>query len=52
MKKNYMRPESTVVKIEVSQLMNNVSNPDVIVNNSGSVNAGDVESRSYDDWDE
>ena len=44
-----MRPESTVVKIEVSQLIM-VSNPNVTVGD-GNINADEVESRDYD-WDD
>lgn len=51
MKKNYMRPESMVVKIEVSKLVM-VSDPDLKVNSGSSVDAANVESREFDDWDD
>ncbi len=51
MKKNYMRPESMVVKIETAPMLNGGS-PDVTVNTEGSVNANAVDSRDFDDWDE
>ena len=53
MKKNYMRPESTVVKIEVSQLIM-ASDPNVTVNTNDddAIEAGNVGSRYYNDWDD
>ena len=52
MKKNYMRPESMVVKIEVSKLVM-VSDPNVKMDYDDSVDAGGVGSREYDsDWDD
>ena len=50
MKKNYMRPESTVMKIEMASMI--ATSPNVTVNSSGSVNANEVESREFDDWDD
>ena len=50
MKKNYMRPESTVMKIVTAPMLS--ASPNVTVNSSGSVNANEVESREFDDWDE
>lgn len=51
MKKNYMRPESLVVKIETAPMLNGGS-PDVTLDSTKSVNANAVESRDFDDWDE
>ena len=51
MKKNYMRPESTVMKIEMASMIA-VSDPNVTVNSSESVNAANVDSREFDDWDD
>ena len=50
MKKNYMRPESTVMKIEMASMI--ATSPNVTVNSSGNVDADKVESREFDDWDE
>lgn len=53
MKKNYMRPESTVMKIEMASMIA-ASDPKVTVstNPEETVEAGSVDSRDFDDWDE
>lgn len=53
MKKNYISPDTIEVKIQLSHLIA-TSNPDVIVTNDVSVEAGSVESRRhrYDAWDD
>ena len=53
MKKNYISLDTIEVKIQLSHFIT-TSDPDVIVTNDGSVNAGDVESRRhrYDVWDD
>ena len=52
MKKNYISPETIEVKIQLSHFIT-TSNPDVIVTNDGSVEAGSVESRRQrDTWDD
>lgn len=51
MKKFYQRPESMVITIEICSLME-PSNPNVKVDTDGTVNAADVESRGFDDWDD
>ena len=52
MKKSYQRPESVVVRIDMVSM--NAESPNIHVNNNpnASVNAGDVESREYDEWDD
>ena len=50
MKKNYMRPESTVMKIEMISMIA-TSDPNVKIG-EGSIDAGSVGSRDFDDWDE
>ena len=52
MKKNYISPDTIEVKIQLSHFIT-TSDPDVIVTNDGSVEAGSVESRRhrYDVWD-
>ena len=53
MKKNYISPDTIEVKIQLSHLIA-TSDPNVIVTNDGSVEAGSVESRRhrYDAWDD
>ena len=52
MKKNYMRPESTVMKIEMASMIA-TSDPSITMSTDpdDSVEAGAVESR-YSDWDD
>ena len=51
MKKNYISPDTIEVKIQLSHFIT-TSDPDVIVTNDGSVEAGSVESRrSYSIWE-
>ena len=53
MKKNYISPDTIEVKIQLSHLIA-TSDPNVIVTNDDSVEAGSVESRRYryDAWDD
>ena len=50
MKKTYITPSMETVKIATQQMLAG-SNPSVGIG-SGSVEAGSVESRGWDDWDE
>ena len=50
MKKSYQRPESMVVRIDMVSMI--AESPNVNINPNASVNAGDVESREYDEWDD
>lgn len=50
MKKYYMIPDSQVVKIHTELILS--ASPDVGVDRTGGVNASDVESREFDEWDE
>ena len=50
MKKTYITPSMETVKIATQQMLAG-SNPSVGIG-SGSVEAGSVESRDWDDWDE
>ena len=50
MKKYYMIPDSQVVKIHTELILS--ASPDVGVDKTGGVDAGDVESREFDEWDE
>jgi hypothetical protein len=50
MKKTYITPSMETVKIATQQMLAG-SNPSVSIG-SGSVDAGGVESRGWDDWDE
>ena len=52
MKKNYISPDTIEMKIQLSHLIT-TSDPDVIVDPQGSVDAGSVESRRQRDmWDD
>ena len=51
MKKTYINPEMNVVKMTTHQQVLTASNPNVGIG-SGSVDAGSVESRGWDDWDD
>ena len=52
MKKVYINPVMNVVKMTTHQQVLTASNPNVGIDGSGSVDAGSVESRGWDDWDE
>ena len=53
MKKTYINPTMTIVKIKTRSLLNDVSQPGVSISKSGAVDAGEVESRSSRSiWDD
>jgi hypothetical protein len=49
--KKYMKPTLTVVTIQPKQFIN-ASDPAATINQNGSVNAGSVEAKEYDDFSE
>jgi len=49
--KRYTKPETKTVNIRVNRKMMTTSEPDVVINRLGSVNATDVESRQDYAWD-
>lgn len=51
MKKKYIRADTVEMKIQLSHLIT-TSDPDVIVDPQGSVDAGSVESRRNNVWDD
>ena len=55
MKKTYITPETLTVALGTCQMMAQSPTPNVIVNTSGSVNAGEVETKEVSDvnvWSE
>jgi len=53
MKKTYMQPATLLTKVAVHRMICQSNNPNVKINKSGSVDAGDVGSRgSSSFWDD
>ena len=46
-KKEYINPEIEIVKLEMHQVLSSTSNPDVTIDQSGSVDADKVEAPSW-----
>ena len=49
--KQYIKPDTKTVNIRANRKMMVVSDPDVVINTLGSVDAADVESRQDNAWD-